>query len=336
MDKKSQNLWPYSSRAALLSVFGILAVLTLVVLIARVATDWPSESNEGVVLLGILILSLIPLLLLLIDMLVSNRAVLEYKGIKLDFSGTSPARLSTTTVPTNIGVPSKPVPDSSSTEILDALRNAVKNEVVVLDLEEGQAWWETRLLVLLSGAVRLGRPRVVVFLATEGGKTDMFQGWGYVADLHRAILRSDPQYQLTYHAVKAASSQWEHLEPPSLGNAPLPMSGLASQYSWMAFKNDLPNTFAAEQLLASELSGKIESPGLHKVISTVRLNDLFAAVLRRDSVNQSSSPEDQLKQFASDDADYVAVTRDGKYVQMMRRLTVLSAMVSSLAGKQEA
>jgi hypothetical protein len=345
MDNKPHNLWPYSPRSALLSALGILVGLSIIIIITRITLNWPSENNEGRVLLGIFILSLFPLLMLLIDMLARNRAVLEYQGVKLDFSGASLARLPAMVVPTNIGVRSEAVSDSSSTKILETLRTAVGNEVVVLDLEEGQAWWETRLLVLLSGASRLGRPLVIVFLATEGGKTDIFQGWGYGADLQKALLRSDPQYQLIYYTVKAAASQWEHLEPPMPASAvPTPpvipgpvlvLTGLAAQFQWMALQNDLPNPLAAEQLLASELGVKIESNGLQKKLSIVRLNELFLPVLRKVSVDQSSSSEDQLKQFASDDAEYVAVTKAGKYDQLMRRLAVLSAMVSSLAGKQE-
>jgi hypothetical protein len=61
-------------------------------------------------------------------------------------------------VPSNIGVPGQAVQDSLTTNILDALKQATDCEVVIIDLEDGRAWWETRLLVLLAGAVKLEGP----------------------------------------------------------------------------------------------------------------------------------------------------------------------------------
>jgi hypothetical protein len=60
-----------------------------------------------------------------------------------------------------------PVTDSATTQILDTLRQATGDYVVVVDLEDGKAWWETRLLVLLAGAVRLGKPDKIVFVSRD-------------------------------------------------------------------------------------------------------------------------------------------------------------------------
>ena len=49
--------------------------------------------------------------------------------------------------------------------------------VLVVDLEEGAAWWETRLLTLCVGAHRRGQVRAVVFIATDRTVARTFQGW---------------------------------------------------------------------------------------------------------------------------------------------------------------
>ena len=71
--------------------------------------------------------------------------------------------------------PAKPLQIAVQTQILDALREATACEVVIIDLEDGQAWWETRLLVLLAGAVRLKRPERVVFVGKDGGVDRSFR-----------------------------------------------------------------------------------------------------------------------------------------------------------------
>jgi hypothetical protein len=97
-------------------------------------------------------------MLALIDNLSQRGAVIEFKGLKLNLAQIPSATPSVSLVATNIGVRSTPVNDSSSSQILASLGDAMNNEVIVFDLEDGQAWWETRLLVMLAGAARLGRP----------------------------------------------------------------------------------------------------------------------------------------------------------------------------------
>lgn len=106
-----------------------------------------------------------------------------------------------------IGVPGRAISDSDTAQILHALHEAANTDMVVIDLEDGEAWWETRLLVLLAGAVRLGRPVAVVFVATDRGCPRRFQGWGEPAKLLRRILRVDPQYEQSYWAALTAARQ---------------------------------------------------------------------------------------------------------------------------------
>ena len=63
---------------------------------------------------------------------------------------------------------------------MEAPTQAVSNPVAVVDLGEGESWWESRLL-LLSGAARLARPRAVVFVATRNRTPQQFLGWGIAA-----------------------------------------------------------------------------------------------------------------------------------------------------------
>lgn len=157
--------------------------------ILRATKAWPSEKIDSTVLIGVLLLGFLPVLLALVDVFIERGGVIEYGGVKIDFSKVPQMGVSGFTVPVNIGVRGEPVTDSSTTQILDSLRQAATCDAVIIDLEEGQAWWETRLLVLLAGAERLKKPEKFVFAGTDAGKAECFQGWAHASDLLPHLAR---------------------------------------------------------------------------------------------------------------------------------------------------
>ncbi len=280
---------------------------------------------------------------MLADMVIERGAVVEVKGVKIDFSKVqqivSPSSI---TIPANIGVPGQAVADSGTNQILDALRQAVTSDMVILDLEEGQAWWETRLLVLLTGAVRHNQPKTIVFVATDSGVRECFQGWGTASDLLPNLLNAHPEYRMIYHSVLAAVRQWELVEPGEPNNQPPQPAwmqppgqapGLAGHHSWMAFDYDtgLPDKFFAEQLLASELGEKVEQIESPRTISIVRLEELFRPVLHGAVIDETWPSERQLSEFFSHDTAYVAITYNGQFKSLLSRISVLNTVVGSLA-----
>jgi hypothetical protein len=297
------------------------------------------------VLIGVLVFSVLPIVLVLVDAVIERGGVIQYGDVKIDFSQVQQTGLSGLTVPANIGVRGQPVNDSSTTQILDTLRRATTCEVIIIDLEDGQAWWETRLLVLLAGAVRLRKPEKVAFVGKDGGIDGFFQGWSHPHELLPLLLEAHPQYRRSYHAAQAAAEQWKLIEPVTsarLGNPvavppqPLWIHGLASKHPWMAFDSTtgLPNPLLAEQLLASELGEQVESQEQPKTISLVRLEELFRPVLHKEKIDEPWPAKQQLDSFFGSDAAYLAVTRNGQYSTLVSRLTVLSGIVKTLLEKK--
>jgi hypothetical protein len=184
-------------------------------MILRATINWPGEKSETTVLIGILLLSLTPLLLALVDAIIEHGGVIKAGGVEIDFSQVPQIGMSGFTVPPNIGITGQAVADSGTTEILDALKQATTCDVVIIDLEDGQAWWETRLLVLLVGAVRLRKPQKLVFIGKDKGIDKCFQGWSHPMELLPLLLQAHPQYLRSYYAAKAAAHQWELIEPTS-------------------------------------------------------------------------------------------------------------------------
>ena len=67
-----------------------------------------------------------------------------------------------------------------------------------------KAWRETRLLVLLAGAVR---HKKIVFVGKDANMDRRFQGWSYADDLLPQLVTAHPQYARSLEGP-----------PPDIGN----------------------------------------------------------------------------------------------------------------------
>jgi hypothetical protein len=334
MTGEGRRLWPYGTLVALAAVpIGLLALVAFASGI-RAVTGWPSEGSERLVLIGAFILSVAPITLVLIDALADRRAVIEYAGAKLDFSRVATSASSAVAVPVNIGVAGRAVTDSDTAEIVEALRRAVDTEVVVVDLEAGDAWWETRLLVLVSGAVRLRRPAAIVFVATEGGITGRFQGWATPDALQTRLLRVKSEFARSFATAQAAALQFAIREPGLVGAAvgvpALQPFAASSEFVAVDMQTGMPNEFAPERLLAAELGRSIEMLEKPAGISIVRLRDLFGAILHTDVVDESWDRDRQLDAALSGAAPYVAITHRGRYSQLLARQVAFGEVLKAL------
>jgi hypothetical protein len=96
----------------------------------------------------------------------------------------------------------------------------------------------------------------------------------------------------------------------------------------MAFdQSGLPNELATEQFLASDLGETVEMAGGSRVISVVRLQELFRPVIRTCSTEETAPASQQLRTLTQGDDPYIAVTRDGAYLRLVPRVAALSAVV---------
>jgi hypothetical protein len=347
MSDPDLKFWPYKPRLTLAATASSLVVFLLAVAVLRALTGWPSSQSETVVLIGILLLSLLPIALALLDVIIDRGGSIKYGNVEIDFSRSKDRGTVGITVAPNIGVQGLPLSDSATTQILDTLRQATANEIVVVDLEDGQAWWETRLLVLLAGAVRLGKPDKIVFLGKEANRDRQFRGWSYAADLLPRLVAAHPQYARSLHSAWAAERQWGLVEPedapdPATQRVPRPpappwISGrLATAHAWMAFDpaTGLPNSLFAEQILQSDLGQKIEMPPPgSRTITLPRLEELFHLVLNKDSIDLGWAPERQLEAFLNSQAAYLAATLQGAYSALVSRAALTNEVLRSLAPR---
>jgi hypothetical protein len=248
---------------------------------------------------------------------------------------------SSVTVPANIGVRGLPLSDSSTSQILDALRAAVTTPVVVVALEDGNAWWETRLLVLCAGAVRRGRPEAIVFTATLGEAEGVFLGWATPASLLAALLRTRDDYASGFGRARSANAQVELVNPvgqPMDAPPPVPLAslkGLAHFHLWVGTDPSAPqrpNEFAFEQFLAMQLGETVEQQG-PPVISVIRLHELFDPVLHEAQIDDRWSESQRLEAFLSSEQPYIALTSRGRYVGLLNHRAGTNAVLASLTRR---
>ncbi len=170
--------------------FGILSNLT----------GWPDKSWWGIVVVIALGLAALPLLGPLLEFLRDSGAVIEIKGVKLDFSKSAVggSRIERANLQDNPGVP---VNDSDAASIATAAEAAVSAAFVVVDLGSGRSWYPTRLFVLAAAATELQGARAVVILAQRGGVAGSLIGWLRPKDMVAAFCQCDDRYRLAlFHA----------------------------------------------------------------------------------------------------------------------------------------
>jgi hypothetical protein len=194
--RAASQFWPFPTPAAVFAVPAVLLSLLLLLGILRAVVGWPDRRWDGWILLGIGVLSLVPILLVVLGSVAGPGAVFEVPGLKLRWGEVvSTQAVTAVTVHPRLGLQQGiPLTDSNTAEIIDTLRTATSHDVAVVDLEDGQAWWETRLLVLCAGATRLGRPLAIVFVATEAGVERRFQGWARPSELLRRLYRREGRF----------------------------------------------------------------------------------------------------------------------------------------------
>lgn len=349
MNEPDRKFWPFRPRTSIIWSIALLVGLLFVLTLLKKYGVWViSDKTDTAVLIGIVLVSLLPVLLALVDVIIERGGTIEYGGLKIDFSQIPKFGKSGLTVPTNIGLPNQPLDSSATPDILELLLKTASCDVVIIDLVEGDKWWETRLLVLLSGAVRLKKPGKIVFTGKVAGTDMIFLGWSHPDELLPRLLKDKdhPQYLRSYHAAKASARQWELVVPveqtdPATPGATPPKfawmkKNLATIYNFDPFDDrGLPKELLAEQLLAYDLGRKVEGVEEIKRVSLERLGDLFCPVLRKESIDENWPAERQLSVFLNSESDYIAVTQNGKYSAIVSRLTALNAIVRTLIEKSK-
>ena len=80
------KFWPYKPRLTLAATAAVLVGLLLATAALRALAKWPTEKSETVVLIGVLLLSLLPIALALLDVIIDRGGSIKYGGVEIDFA----------------------------------------------------------------------------------------------------------------------------------------------------------------------------------------------------------------------------------------------------------
>lgn len=327
--RTSRRFWPYEPAPTM-----VIAVLVLVILLAA----WGllreplhlDRVDGGWVLFGIVSLAVLPIVLLVLEGIGAAGGSVEIgQVVKVALSAAAGAQ-TLVLAPPNV-TPSPVIGDSGSQQIIEGLRRARQSKIVVVSLEDGHAWWESRLLILCVGAVRLGQPQVIVFTATRQGKPDQFVGWARAQDVRDRLLDANRDFVIAHDTAMGFAAGARQMHALGAGSPPYPQLGNKHYIIYPSGPDHL-NPFLEEQLLADALA-PIENVA-HRELGLKRLEELLYPVLCTTHVDRTDPEAEWFRKALRSNEEYLAVTDSGTYVGLMTHAKVVSEVLLALAAAE--
>jgi hypothetical protein len=360
----TSRFWPFAVRwAYVASLIMVPILVALAVWLYRPQGPLATRLTFAPLVVAVL-LGLLPVILVILG---GVRSV-EAAGVTVAFAAvqdvvsTSGVITTRSLIADNLGNPPGSVMDSGSDTIIDSLKDAVGNYCVVIDLKEGEEWWLTRLLVLVSGAARLGFPRAVVFTCATADQPRCFLGWATPSDLLRRVLVRDPMLGESYREAQRDWLLWQLGSPSQPGAQrmlPWAPSGRMRMHTYLPAGSALPQLaqrsadgtiefpwpspdatsppsvmredgFEAERYLLSHLAPHEGTAPWSLTEAGVR--DLFGSVLHTESVDPQDDEATWVKNILGSNADFFAVTRRTQFVNLVPRRTAVNAVLLALVS----
>ena len=349
--------WPFGVRWAFIaSLIMVPALVAVAVWLYRPEGPLATKLTFPPLLVAVL-LGLLPVVLVILGGIRSVQAAgvtVAFAAVQ-DVVSTHGVVTARSLIADNLGNPPGSVMDTGSDTIIDSLKNAVGNHSVVADLKEGDEWWDTRLLVLVSGGVRLTFPKAVIFTGATPEQPRCFLGWATPSELLRRLLARDPALNTAYREAQRDWLLWQlgaqalpagRVLPwapsgnartnlpagapiPQLaqrlpdGTVELPWPSPEPQPTPWVMRED---GFEAERLLLSRL-GPLETGGRPRSLTEVRLHELFGPVLHTGAVDPDDDEAAWVETTLGSTADFFAVTRGRQFVNLVPRQTALNAVL---------
>lgn len=328
MPDAPNKLWPYSRGLAIAAIPIILLLSVLIVIGFYEFFGWQEQEINRWVILLIAVISFIPLILVLLDFFASSRAVLDVRGIKIDFSNIDidnpEFKRHPIGIPDNIGVKGPIISDTAPMDILSALNETIQSELAVINLGRGNSWWVTRLLALAAGAVRVDAPEAFVFIGDQENTPNHFLGWAKPGDVLEAVLQDKEQYKIRYQKSMRIAKQFELFRDPDLLPGGITLPNEVTRYT-----NDVRYTQSdenvAEQILLDQLAlaygyddtGSLEEPPDRLTLG--RLMELFGHCLYRQTIDLADHTESQIRSLIDSKTPFLALVNHGVFDSMLKR-----------------
>jgi hypothetical protein len=301
------------------SILIFLGVVLLFAMFSQFA-GWPTNKDGWPLIVTIAaVLAAIPLVARALNFLGANRASVEALGVKLNFaSAVQSSEAAFSSLPGGVVQQGALVLESGSGELEAAAREAHRHQVLLIDVEDGRAWYLTRLFALAATAQFLGSPSLLVLLGQIGGQPKQAAGSIAPADLVRAVTQKDPRYG---RVLRQAHAYMRMLQSGPLAPFPPPAFNKFGQYQYLfgevgdavimrilveQLKNPDPNI-----LQPSEVAPESEQAPPWVTLSD--LQQLLGPWIRTDFVEMTAPPKAQIAAILAAKSDCVLAVRDGTF-----------------------
>jgi hypothetical protein len=302
-----------------------VAAMLAFALLSSVA-GWPNAASGWPVAVGVsLVLALLRIIGPVLDYLRQTGAKLETPFLKLDLAGAARATVTVQqpwVLSDGLIRKSSSVPESGIGELERSAQNFAGQPEIVLDLEDGGAWYTTRVFAVAATAAVVGSPQAIVLIGQKNGIARQFGGWISPHDVVRAFLRRDHRFAETHaRALEYLSYLREHLRDTAF----IPPASLP-KYAQYQYGFQIYGDTAIIRILVDQMqypdpptppTEALELPQQPPWTSLEELERLLQPWLICDQVGVDQVPKEQVMRILASPHDFIASTRDGQFGGMI-------------------
>jgi hypothetical protein len=222
---------------------------------------------------------------------------------------------STATLAENLVQPAAFINETSYEELKETALKATEQSVVLINLEDGRAWYKTRLFALAATAEILHAPRAMILVGQRGGQPMQVAGWFRPRDLVKAVIRSDPRYdEVRQHAqgylyrLQSQATDQDQQFPKLLNyQTAFKELGLASLLLILFLEMQKPDTAPAPP------ATPLENLNMPPWITLLDAEAMLDPWLIRDVIDRGKPDDEHVTAIMTAKGDIVVATRDGQY-----------------------
>src|SRR5262249_7039622 len=153
-----------------------------------------------------------------------------------------------------------------------------------------------------------------VFVATETESRQRFLGWATPQDLLRRMRAREPILRQAHDSARRDWLLWQLSEPAPTGQRLLPWARPGTATAATAPWVHQTDGFEPERLLLNHVAPMEQAPFTTPGITTVRLRELFGAVLHTGAIDRDDDESVWIRTILGSTEDYIAVTRGPEFL----------------------
>jgi hypothetical protein len=214
------------------------------------------------------------------------------------------------------------VPDSALPELERSVQNFPSQAEIVVDLEDGGAWYTTRIFAVAATAQEIGSPRAIVLIGQRNGTPRQFGGWVKPEDCVLAFSRKDQKFA----TIRERALQYlVHLRAHSGDLTYTAAPALFPRYHQYVAQYRIYGDIVLIRILVDQMlnpegataNEPLEKPQEPPWTNLGELEHLLEPWLVCDRVKVDQAAKEQVMQVLGSQHDLIASTRNGQFVGMV-------------------